>query len=99
MRGPSGRKATNRANGVGTVLHIPGFGRRRVLSRYRQIDVADRSIHRIAPALNDRVLERGRKLPFELHARQILPRRLVRRWRLLGHDRSRQHACRCGGKS
>jgi hypothetical protein len=43
-----------------------------------QINVADRSVDGITPALDDRILQRAAELPLELHARQLRPfRRLL----------------------
>jgi hypothetical protein len=41
-----------------------------------QVDVTDRSVHWIAPTLDDRVLQGTGELPLKLHARHFRPFRL-----------------------
>jgi len=65
--------ATDRADDAGTILHIARFRRRRMLCRDRQINVAGRTIGRLAPSLDDRILQGSGELPFEFHARQLRP--------------------------
>src|SRR3974390_1751371 len=43
----------------------------------RQIDVANGPIKRIAPALDDSILQRTRELPFEFHMRHLRPLKLL----------------------
>jgi len=55
-----------------------------------QINVADRSVDGIAPALDERILQWAAELPLELHARQLRPfRRLLLLLLLLGSGRQR----------
>src|SRR5260221_5411012 len=67
------RDAADRADRIGAVLHEAGLSRRRVLRRDRQIDVADRSIRRIAPPLDDRLLQGAGQLPLKLNGRGLFP--------------------------
>jgi hypothetical protein len=49
--------AADASDCIRPVLDESGGRRERVLHRYRQVDVAGGSIHRIAPALDDRILQ------------------------------------------
>jgi hypothetical protein len=55
--------------------------------------VADRSIGRIAPPLDDRVLQGAGELPLKLHARELVPSALLR------ESGKREEECGCDGRS
>lgn len=82
--------ASDRADRVGAVLRKPGRPRLGTLHADRQIEIANRPVAGIAPALDDRVRQRPGELPLELHSRQLFPHR---RLRTRAAD-TEQHCCR-----
>jgi len=84
-------KAADAADRGGAVLNEAVRARRRMRRADRQVDVADRPVRRIAPALDDGVLQRAGELALELHARQLVPSRLLLCRRRSGQGDGCQH--------
>src|ERR1700754_487008 len=100
------RDAVDAADAVRTVLDEAGCRRRRVLHGNRKIEIADRPVDGIAPALDHGVLQWPGELPLQLHPRHLAPFRGLLEL-LLSRGRSnrsrlrrlllRKRACRPGG--
>lgn len=71
-------KAAQRADRIGSVDHIAGRAARTVLGLDRQVEVADRTVHRVAQPLDDRVHQRPAIEGLELHGPHAAPARPAR---------------------
>src|SRR5579872_396811 len=83
--------ATDRADRICAVFDEARRGRRRVGGGDRQIDIADHAVDRIAPALDDRILQRAGELALELHTRQFRPAALLALLRRRGGERAEKN--------